>query len=47
MQSPAQICDTIARADLVVVGGDPLTDLSALRRILLVVTGGRQYVPRR
>jgi imidazolonepropionase-like amidohydrolase len=33
------------RADLLVVGGDPLTDLQALRRVRLVVSGGRPHVP--
>ncbi len=31
------------RADLVVVDGDPLADIGALRRISTVVTGGRAY----
>lgn len=34
-------------ADLIVVDGDPSSDLTALRRILLVVAAGRPYVPRR
>jgi imidazolonepropionase-like amidohydrolase len=34
-------------ADLIVVDGDPLADLTALRRILLVVARGQQYEPRR
>ncbi len=34
-------------ADLIVVDGDPLTDLTALRRIRLVVARGQQYEPRR
>lgn len=33
------------RADLLVVDGDPLTDLAALRRVRLVVAGGRPHVP--
>lgn len=32
-------------ADLLVVDGDPLTDLDALRRVRLVVTQGRPHVP--
>ncbi|MFI9270956.1 amidohydrolase family protein [Kitasatospora sp. NPDC052896] len=31
------------RADLLVVDGDPLRDLSALRAVRLVVAGGRPY----
>ena len=31
------------RADLVVVDGDPLVDIGALRRISTVVTAGRAY----
>jgi len=31
------------RADLVVVHGDPLADVSAIRRTALVVTRGRAY----
>lgn len=34
-------------ADLVVVGGDPLTDLDALRDVRLVVARGRPHVPPR
>ncbi|WP_216204453.1 amidohydrolase family protein [Amycolatopsis aidingensis] len=33
------------RADLLVVDGDPLTELDALREPLLVVAGGRPHVP--
>jgi imidazolonepropionase-like amidohydrolase len=33
------------RADLVVVDGDPLTDLTALTRIRLVIAGGEPHVP--
>lgn len=32
-------------ADLIVVDGDPLTDLTALGRLLLVVTRGRRHTP--
>jgi imidazolonepropionase-like amidohydrolase len=32
-------------ADLLVVGGDPLTDLRALRDVRLVVARGRPHVP--
>jgi len=32
-------------ADLIVVDGDPLTDLTALRRPLLVVARGRRHTP--
>jgi imidazolonepropionase-like amidohydrolase len=33
-------------ADLLVVDGDPLADLAALRNIRLVVTRGQTYTPR-
>lgn len=33
------------RADLLVVQGDPLADLEALREIVVVVAGGRPHVP--
>ncbi|MEV6671346.1 amidohydrolase family protein [Streptomyces sp. NPDC051162] len=33
------------RADLLVVGGDPLDDLEALRDVRLVLAGGRPHVP--
>jgi imidazolonepropionase-like amidohydrolase len=33
------------RADLILVDGDPLTDLSALRRVVLVVSAGKRYEP--
>ncbi|HEU5358645.1 MAG TPA: amidohydrolase family protein [Gemmatimonadales bacterium] len=33
------------RADLLLVAGDPLQDFSALRRVRLVVQGGRRYEP--
>ncbi|WP_244328598.1 amidohydrolase family protein [Streptomyces marokkonensis] len=33
------------RADLLVVGGDPLTDLQALRRVRLVMADGRVHTP--
>jgi imidazolonepropionase-like amidohydrolase len=33
------------RADLLVVDGDPLTDLDALRRIRFVVAGGQRHIP--
>ena len=35
------------QADLIVVDGNPLTDLTALRRIMLVVARGRRYLPQR
>ncbi|NJC71907.1 amidohydrolase family protein [Planosporangium thailandense] len=35
------------RADVLVVDGDPLTDLDALRQARLVVAGGRPHVPTR
>ena len=35
------------RADLLVVEGDPLADLAALREVRLVVAGGRPHVPSR
>lgn len=35
------------RADLLIVNGDPLTDLNALRDIHLVLAGGRPQVPAR
>ncbi|MGW3649258.1 amidohydrolase family protein [Streptomyces sp. NPDC000878] len=34
------------RADLLVVGGDPLDDLDALKAVLTVVAAGRRYEPR-
>ncbi|HEX8320392.1 amidohydrolase family protein [Longimicrobium sp.] len=33
------------RADLVVLGGDPLQDIIAIRRVDLVITGGRAFEP--
>jgi imidazolonepropionase-like amidohydrolase len=33
------------RADLVVLDADPLADLRALKRVRLVVVGGRQHIP--
>jgi imidazolonepropionase-like amidohydrolase len=33
------------RADLLIVDGDPLADLDALRRVRLVVAGGRVHLP--
>jgi imidazolonepropionase-like amidohydrolase len=33
------------RADLIVVDGDPLKDIRALRRVTHVVTNGRMYDP--
>lgn len=33
------------RADLVVLAGDPLQDISAIRRVDLVITGGRAFDP--
>jgi imidazolonepropionase-like amidohydrolase len=33
------------RADLLVVDGDPTADLGALRRVRLVLAGGRPHVP--
>jgi imidazolonepropionase-like amidohydrolase len=35
------------RADVLVVDGDPLTDLDALRRVRLVLAGGRAHTPAR
>lgn len=33
------------RADLVLLDGDPLANISAVRRVNAVVTGGRMYLP--
>ncbi|HET7040783.1 MAG TPA: amidohydrolase family protein, partial [Gemmatimonadales bacterium] len=33
------------RADLILVDGDPLTDFSALRRVSLVISKGKRYLP--
>jgi imidazolonepropionase-like amidohydrolase len=35
------------RADLVLVNGDPLTNISALRNVVSVVTDGRLYDSKR
>ena len=35
------------RADLIVVDGDPLADIRTLRRVTLVLAGGRAYEPAR
>ena len=44
----AAACGTIEagkRADLIIVDGDPLSDIHALRKIVTVVAAGNAYEP--
>ncbi len=47
--APTKSCpgtvSTVKHADLIVVDGDPLTDITNLRRVSLVVANGKQYRP--
>lgn len=45
MEGDAGTVQAGKRADLVVLNGDPLQDISATRRVHLVITGGRAFEP--
>jgi imidazolonepropionase-like amidohydrolase len=45
MERESGTVQTGKRADLVVLGGDPLQDITAVRRVHLVITAGRAFDP--